>query len=320
MVTVSVIGCGNMGSALIAGLSRAGGHEIVAADLDTDALAAVEEHCTRTTTDPSEADDSEVVFVAVKPDIVGAVLDDIDVPAESVLVTIAAGVTTDYVAPRTDAQVVRLMPNLAAETGTMAGAVAGDPVPDVVRDLLADLAAGDPEATVTEQVDELLGDMACYPAITGNESLREGTVVSLLEALDSCENPYACPHGRPTLVEFAHDEIEESLMDTATALNGSGPAFVFYLVAAMRDGAVAEGMDREAAETLAAQTFKGAAETVLRSDRSIEELIDAVCSPNGTTIEGMESLWDSPVEDEVAAAVEAAARRSRELSAEVGDE
>jgi pyrroline-5-carboxylate reductase len=258
MVTVSVIGCGNMGSALIAGLSRAGGHEIVAADLDTDALAAVEEHCTRTTTDPSEADDSEVVFVAVKPDIVGAVLDDIDVPAESVLVTIAAGVTTDYVAPHTDAHVVRLMPNLAAETGTMAGAVAGDPVPDVVRDLLADLG------------------------------------------------------------EYA--EIEESLMDTATALNGSGPAFVFYLVAAMRDGAVAEGMDREAAETLAAQTFKGAAETVLRSDRSIEELIDAVCSPNGTTIEGMESLWDSPVEDEVAAAVEAAAPRSRELSAEVGDE
>jgi DNA mismatch repair protein MutL len=80
---------------------------------------------------------------------------------------------------------------------------------DLVRDLLADLAAGDPEATVTEQVDELLGDMACYPAITGNESLREGTVVSLLEALDSCENPYACPHGRPTLVEFAHDEIED---------------------------------------------------------------------------------------------------------------
>jgi DNA mismatch repair protein MutL len=80
---------------------------------------------------------------------------------------------------------------------------------DLVRDLLADLAAGDPEATVTERVDELLGDMACYPAIKGNESLGEGTVVSLLEALDDCENPYACPHGRPTLVEFSTDEIED---------------------------------------------------------------------------------------------------------------
>ena len=80
---------------------------------------------------------------------------------------------------------------------------------DLVRDLLADLAAGDPAATVTERVDALLGDMACYPAITGNESLREGTVVALLSALDDCENPYACPHGRPTLVEFDHDEIED---------------------------------------------------------------------------------------------------------------
>ncbi len=81
--------------------------------------------------------------------------------------------------------------------------------PDLVRDLLADLAAGDPDATVTERVDALLGDMACYPAIKGNESLREGTVVSLLEALDGCENPYACPHGRPTLVEFDFGEIED---------------------------------------------------------------------------------------------------------------
>ncbi len=80
---------------------------------------------------------------------------------------------------------------------------------DLVRDLLADLAAGDPDATVTERVDALLGDMACYPAIKGNESLREGTVVSLLEALDDCENPYACPHGRPTLVEFDFGEIED---------------------------------------------------------------------------------------------------------------
>jgi pyrroline-5-carboxylate reductase len=258
MVTVSVIGCGNMGSALIEGLSRAGGHELVAADLDTDALAAVEDHCARTTTDPADAADAEVVFVVVKPDIVGAVLADLDLSPEQTLVTIAAGVTTDYVGARTDARVVRLMPNLAAEFNKMAGAVAGDDIPDVVFDLLADVG------------------------------------------------------------EYA--EIDESLMDTATALNGSGPAFVFYLIAAMRDGAVAEGMDEAAAETLAAQTFKGAAETVLRSDRSIEELIDAVCSPNGTTIEGMASLRDGDADEEVEAAVAAAARRSRELSAEVGDE
>jgi DNA mismatch repair protein MutL len=81
--------------------------------------------------------------------------------------------------------------------------------PKLVRDLLSDLVNGDPAETVSEAVDHLLGDMACYPAIKGNESLTEGSVVSLLEALDACENPYACPHGRPVLLEFSREEIED---------------------------------------------------------------------------------------------------------------
>jgi pyrroline-5-carboxylate reductase len=109
-------------------------------------------------------------------------------------------------------------------------------------------------------------------------------------------------------------EIDESLFDTATAVNGSGPAFVFYLVEAMKQAGIDGGLDPDDAEVLAAQTFRGAAETVLRDDRSVDELIDAVCSPNGTTIEGMEVLWDSDVQTEFAAAVEAARRRSEELA------
>ena len=74
------------------------------------------------------------------------------------------------------------------------------------------------------------------------------------------------------------------------------------------------------ARTLAAQTFKGAAETVLQSEESIEDLIDAVCSPKGTTIEGMESLWDGDADKEMAAAVAAAERRSAELARDADDE
>jgi len=109
-------------------------------------------------------------------------------------------------------------------------------------------------------------------------------------------------------------------MDVATALNGSGPAFAFYFLQAMAEAGVEGGLDPESAEVLAAQTIKGAAETVLRSDRGVDELIDAVCSPNGTTIEGMEVLWNSDVEDVVVEAVAAAERRSRELAADLGDE
>jgi DNA mismatch repair protein MutL len=85
----------------------------------------------------------------------------------------------------------------------------GDGAPELARDLLGEFVDGDPEGTVESVVDELLGDLACHPAVTGNTSLREGTITELLTALDGCENPYACPHGRPTLIELSREEIAE---------------------------------------------------------------------------------------------------------------
>ncbi|MFC7156171.1 DNA mismatch repair endonuclease MutL [Halomarina halobia] len=80
---------------------------------------------------------------------------------------------------------------------------------DLVRDLLTAFVAGDGASTVEAAADELLADLACYPSVTGNTSLTEGSVVDLLSALDDCENPYACPHGRPTIVAFDREEIED---------------------------------------------------------------------------------------------------------------
>jgi len=139
MVQTSVIGCGNMGSALIKGLWRAGNHTVTACDLDPDALESVADYVDRTTSDVSEAAEADVVIVAVKPDIVGAVLEELDLSPEQTLVSIAAGVSTDYVEARTDANVVRIMPNLAAETGDMAAAVTREGVTDEVRELLDDV-------------------------------------------------------------------------------------------------------------------------------------------------------------------------------------
>ncbi|WP_408957394.1 DNA mismatch repair endonuclease MutL [Natrinema sp. 74] len=84
--------------------------------------------------------------------------------------------------------------------------------PDRLRDVLASFLEGDREAgaeTVDALADEFLGDLACYPSITGNTSLTEGSVIDLLEAVDGCENPYACPHGRPVIVQFDEAEIED---------------------------------------------------------------------------------------------------------------
>ncbi|MEF8852458.1 MAG: DNA mismatch repair endonuclease MutL [Haloarculaceae archaeon] len=95
---------------------------------------------------------------------------------------------------------VRTVPSLVAETAD----------PDLLRDVLGAFVRGADDAaeTVEAAADELLADLACYPSVTGNTSLTEGSVRELLAALDDCENPWACPHGRPVVVEFDIDEIE----------------------------------------------------------------------------------------------------------------
>jgi DNA mismatch repair protein MutL len=81
--------------------------------------------------------------------------------------------------------------------------------PELLRDALSECVSGDPGGTVDATVDALLADLACYPAVTGNVSLTEGSVVGLLSALDDCENPYACPHGRPTVIRIDREELAD---------------------------------------------------------------------------------------------------------------
>lgn len=85
--------------------------------------------------------------------------------------------------------------------------------PELLRDVLNEFISTESderEGNSAEAVaDELISDLACYPSITGNTSLREGDVVNLLAALDDCDNPYACPHGRPVVIELNREEIED---------------------------------------------------------------------------------------------------------------
>ncbi len=107
--------------------------------------------------------------------------------------------------------------------------------------------------------------------------------------------------------------VPERLMDAVTGLSGSGPAFVFLLVEALADGGVAAGLSRQQAEVLAAQTVLGAGKMALESGRSPAALKDMVCSPAGTTIEGVRVLRERGFQDAAMAAVIRAAERSREL-------
>lgn len=86
------------------------------------------------------------------------------------------------------------------------------------------------------------------------------------------------------------EELEERLMSQVTALTGSSPAYVFIMIEAMADGAVAQGIPRKLAVKLAAQAVLGSAKMVLETGLHPAELKDQVCSPAGTTIEAVKAL------------------------------
>lgn len=88
------------------------------------------------------------------------------------------------------------------------------------------------------------------------------------------------------------DRIDQKLIDAASALSGCGPAFVYLFIESLADGAVSCGLPRDKALCYAANTVKGAAEMVLKTEKHPGELKDNVCSPGGTTIEGVKALED----------------------------
>lgn len=106
---------------------------------------------------------------------------------------------------------------------------------------------------------------------------------------------------------------DEKLLDAVTGLSGSGPAYVLLMIEAMADGGVAAGLPRQLAIELAAQTVLGTAAMALSGVAHTAELKDRVCSPGGTTIEGVRRLEAGGFRSAVIEAVVAASKKSKEL-------
>lgn len=172
-------------------------------------------------------------------------------------------------------------------------------------------------------------------------SMAAGITVSAIEALAGCDcgvirimpnTPVAVGQGvilytanqivdEKTINTFCNaltkaglvDPIDEEKIDAASALSGCGPAFVALFAEALADGAVECGLPREKANRYAAQTLLGTAELLLASGKHPGQIKDGVCSPGGSTIEGVHALEANGFRGAVMDAVVAAYEKTLEM-------
>lgn len=265
MITVGFIGAGNMGFAIMKGAAEsplAANMKISAFDTDAEKLARLAEFgITACASGREVLDTCKYVFLAVKPQMFDTVLDELapSVTKDTVLVSIAAGITAEYIRSKTilDAKVVLVMPNTPLLLGAGASALAKS-------------------APTTDE---------------------EFAVVRSL--FDACGTTA---------------ELPENKMKEIIAINGSSPAFIYLFAKAFVDYAEKEGIAKETALPLFAQSLIGSAKMLTDSGYSIEELIRMVSSPGGTTLAGLDQLYSGKLEATVDAACTACTKRAYELS------
>lgn len=108
-------------------------------------------------------------------------------------------------------------------------------------------------------------------------------------------------------------QVPENLLDTVVGISGSSPAYVFMFIEAMADAAVAQGMPRKQAYQFAAQAVLGSAKLVLETGMHPGELKDMVCSPAGSTIEGVRILEKNGFRGAVFEALKGAADKGKKM-------
>ena len=109
------------------------------------------------------------------------------------------------------------------------------------------------------------------------------------------------------------DNLEERLIDAASAISGSGPAYMYVFLEALADGAVACGIPRAKAYEYAAMTMVGSAEMFLQTKQHPGALKDAVCSPGGSTIAGLRAMEEKCFRSAAMEGVIATYNRNKQL-------
>jgi pyrroline-5-carboxylate reductase len=265
---VAFIGSGVMAEAMIKGLLRHGlvaPEQIVASGPRTErGRVLYERYAVHVTTDNVEAaNDSNVVVLSVKPQVLCRVLEELAgrVDGQALVLSIVAGARMDTIHRMLDVPaVVRVMPNTPAQIG--------------------------------------MGISVWTATLATTESQR-GQALTILQAL-----------GEEVYVD------DEEYLDMATALSGTGPAYVFLLMEAMVDAGVHLGFSRHVSERLVIETLRGSVEYARQTSRHLATLRNQVTSPGGTSAEAIYHLEKGGLRTVLSRAIWAAYQRSRVLGSQ----
>lgn len=240
------IGVGNMGSAIIEGISDKSTIAIATlSDGESIAKRLGVKYCATNRECVAYAD---IIFICVKPQHFPDLMDEIkDIIEDKTVVSIAAKLTIDAIKKMSGSdRIIRVMPNLnvAIKKGTSA--------------LCADKSVVDSVFDCVQDIFSNLGDIELLP---------------------------------------------EELFSAFVGIAGSSPAFIFEFINGLMREALVEGMDYEQALRICGSAVQGSAQYLASSGIDTKELINRVCSPGGTTIEGINALREHDFEDIVADAV-----------------
>lgn len=261
---IGFIGCGNMATAIINGITNnnvVSEKDINAYDVFHGATKKLKENkdiniCEN---EKDVVKSSDIIFLAVKPNVQASVLKAIDGEIkDKLIISIAAGKTIEFIESnlKCKAKIVRVMPNINAKVGEAISAYCfNDSVTDEDK--------------------------------TNVESLLNGIGQVLY--------------------------LDESYFPLFGVIGGCGPAFAYMFIDAMARAGVKNGMKKSDALKISAQTVLGSAKMILESDEHPWQLIDNVCSPGGTTIEGVTSLQADGFEAAVHNAVDKALDKDKKL-------
>jgi pyrroline-5-carboxylate reductase len=206
----------------------------------------------------------------------------------------------------------------AAGADVIVLAVKPQDFPAVARDLRGKLATGQTVVSIMAGVSlaalrEGLGHQAIVRAMPNTPAqIGEGmTVWTATEAVSA-----SARNDIHRILGALGQELcvaDEKYLDMATAVSGSGPAFVFLMMEAMIDAAVHIGLRREMATAMVIQTVLGSARYAQATGRHPADLRNQVTSPGGTTAEGLLALEEAGVRAAFAQAIIAAYERARQL-------